>query len=271
VVEGPVAAAAGELLWELNADVETPEGVQHVRQRLHRGVDVAYVLQSPNGHALAVDTAARRITVDGRDHAVRLQLVATIGLPLLLLDAEVLIVHASSCYRDGGAVLISGAPGRGKSSSLIALLAAGWQAVSEDMCTVDLRTDPPSVWPGPPWVRRAHGAPGPPGADVRFRTPDKTAWDIAGQQVDRAVPIAQLIFLAEAGGDEVGDERLATADAVAALARDAVWLADPLDRGRRLFGPSIEFTSAVPVRRLRFPVSPAWTDQLVAVLGGVTD
>ena len=85
--------------------------------------------------------------------------------------------------------MICATSGTGKSSLLVGLMAAGWQPVSEDICVVDLRNGF-RVWPGPPWVRRA--GEGPPGAGVRFRTREKTAWDIGPWQVDRPVPVEEL-------------------------------------------------------------------------------
>jgi hypothetical protein len=237
-----------------------------VDQRLHQHADGAFRLWSNTGHSVTVDPAAARITLDGRDDGVRVQLLATFGLPLLLSEAPVLIVHASACWSAAGAVLICGDSGRGKSSALVGLLGGGWQAVSEDVCVIDLRSDVPMVWPGPPWVRRAHGLAGPPGATVRFETPDKVAWDVAPWQVDGPVPIAELIFLDEAGGDAVSSTTVRGSEAVPLLARHAMWLGAQDDRGRRLFGPAVDVTGKVPCRRVRFPISDSWLDRLLEVV-----
>ncbi len=268
VVE-PLAAGAdraGTVVWEIQEDVATPNGVTSVDQWLRRRRDGTFLLESSSGHTLTVDPRARHITVDGRDDAVRLQLLTTFGLPLLLADADVLVIHASACWRPEGAVVICGDSGRGKSSALIGLIDAGWQAVSEDLCAIDLRAPAPVVWPGPPWVRRAHGAAGPRRAGVRFETPDKIAWDIAPWQVDGAVPVAELIFLDTPGGDEVSDVAVDPAEAIRLLARHAVWFGDAVDRGPHLFGATVDLATQVRARRVRLPVSPSWFDRLLELL-----
>ncbi|HZN14855.1 MAG TPA: hypothetical protein VFB78_11335 [Acidimicrobiales bacterium] len=266
-----VTDAPGVELWRLDMDVVTAEGVVSVDQRLYRQPDGSTLVRSTSGQSVAVDAPTGRIAVDGRDDGVRLQLLTTFGLPLVLAEAPVLIVHASACWREGGAVLICAESGRGKSSALVGLTAAGWRAVSEDLCVIDLRADPPVVWPGPPWVRRAHGLAGPAGSAPRFDTPDKTAWDIAPWQVDGPVELSQLVFLDQAGGSDVVDVAVSAPEAVQLLARHALWLGEPDDRGRRLFGPAVDLAARLPARRLRFPVSDLWLDRLLEVLapGGV--
>jgi hypothetical protein len=189
-------------------------------------------------------------------------------LPLLLADSEVLVIHASACQGPDGAIVICGDSGRGKSTALIGLVNAGWPAISEDLCAIDLRTRPLSVWPGPPWVRRAHGSPGPEGAAVRFETPDKKGWDIAPWQVDKPVPLTSIVFLEEPGGDEVVVTAVDRRDAVRLLARHAVWYGKADDRGPRLFGGTVDVASQVPARAMRFPISESWVDRLLEGLSG---
>jgi hypothetical protein len=267
VAPGPPVPADAELLWHIDEHVDTPEGAVHVDQRLYRLDDGTYSVTSSRDQSVTVDAGTGSITVEGRDDGVRGQLLTTFGLPLALTASpHAFLLHASACRGPDGAVVVCGASGTGKSSALVGLLRAGWDAVSEDTCVLDLRVNPPRVWPGPPWVRRAHGLEGPPGAQVRFTTPDKTAWDIAPWQAHEPVPVSELVFMEPPGGEEVSATAVGEVDAVPLLARHAVWLGHPDERGRRLFGPAVDVAGQIPARRLRLPVSPSWLDRLPDVL-----
>ena len=262
------ARDTGDVLWRIREEVPTPDGLAQVDQRLTRRPDGRLVVTSTSGHLLEVDTGARTLAVDGRDDGVRLQLLTTFGLPLLLHGQPALVLHAAAaCRPGGGAVVICGESGRGKSSSLVGLVDAGWAAVSEDLCTIDLRGERALVWPGPPWVRRGHGLPGPNGAAARFTTPDKTAWDIASRQVDRPVPVDELVFLEAPGGAAPDSVAVSAPDAVAGLAHHAMWLREPGLRAAELFGPTVAVANAAPARRIRLPRSPDWLENLVELLG----
>ncbi|MEY2569752.1 MAG: HPr Serine kinase C-terminal domain, partial [Acidimicrobiaceae bacterium] len=119
---GPVAPPVGEELWQLRAVVETVTGSEQAEQRLFREPDDSWVLRTNRGAALAVDPIARTIRADGPDDGTIAQLVATYGFPLLLHGRDVVIVHAAAVARDGKAVLIAGASGSGKSSTLVRLV-----------------------------------------------------------------------------------------------------------------------------------------------------
>jgi energy-coupling factor transporter ATP-binding protein EcfA2 len=209
------------------------------------------------------------VTIDSDQEAIERQLVTTIALPLLVHGSsptsEAVVLHAAACTRAGEAVVVCGASGSGKSSLLVALIAAGWHAISEDMCVVDLRRDAAAVWPGPPWVRRTDT--GPPGSSARFEAADKTAWDIAPWQVDEPQPLGQLVFLEPAGGDRAVHETVARPHAIAALARHTVWLGDQDQRSVATFRPCVTIAGAVPATRLRLPVSDSWLDLAVDALG----
>ncbi len=263
VTLGPVDPAAGEELWRLTAEVPV-----RAEQVLRRAPGGALVVESSRGGRLAVDAACRSLVVDAPTGAAGAQLLVTYGLPLLLPGAGALVVHGAAAARDGRAVLVCGPSGRGKSSLLVGLTAAGWSPLTEDLAAVDLRGPVPVVWPGPPWVRRRHGEPGPAGAGVRFETPDKTAWDLAGRQPDHAVPLALVAFLDEPGGDGPSCRAVGRADAVARLAGDAVWLGEQDRRGEALFGPVSALTRAVPAVALRAPRRPSWLDGLPELLAG---
>jgi hypothetical protein len=267
LVRGPVGPSGVAELWRIEELLDLPGGARPVDQILQRRADGAYVLVASGTPTLSVDPARNRITVEHDDEGVVAQLVATLAVPLVLEGGPALVLHASTCAFGGEAVLVCATSGSGKSSLLVGLLEAGWQAVSEDMCAVDVRPQAPAVWPGPPWVRRAHDDPGPPGAARRFRTPDKNAWDVSPWQVDEPLPIGRIVFLERAGGDEVVYEPLSATDALMQIARHAVWLREPEDRAAGTFPGCATLVRRVPAMRLRLPVSSSWLERAAALLG----
>src|SRR3546814_1098762 len=70
-------------------------------------------------------------------------------------------------------------------------------------------------------------------------------------------------LLDKPGGDAPEIERVATRNAIGALARHAVWLEEPETRAANLFDPVVTVASAVPVYRLRLQRSDAWRDQQI--------
>lgn len=234
---------------------------------LFRRADGRLVLTGPTAPALEVDVDAATITIAPGELAVQRQLVASFGVPLLLHGLGVLLVHGSACARDDDAVVVCADSGSGKSSTLIRLVDDGWRSLSEDLCTLDLRDGRPRVWPGPPWVRVAHGEPGPRDATPAFDSSDKTAWDVSARQAPTAVPLGRVFLLEPPGGDETFTETLPASAALRALARHAVWLEDPDARGQQLFGPVAELVSRVPVVRVRLPRRDGWRDGVPALLG----
>jgi hypothetical protein len=182
----------------------------------------------------------------------------------------VLLVHGSACARDGEAIIVCADSGSGKSSSLVRLVDEGWQSISEDLCAIDLRGERPRVWPGPPWVRVAHGEPGPRRAPHAFDSEDKAAWDVSATHADAATDVARVVLLEAPGGDAPITKELSHADALRALARHAVWLLDPDDRGRRLFEPVTRLITGVPTVRVRMPRRDSWRDQVPELLAAIT-
>lgn len=261
---GPAGPPGDRLFWRLDGEVTLPTGTVTIDQSLTQRADGTMHLFGPGGTHLGIEPGTNRLVIEGgEDHIVK-QVVVTIGLPLLLHAAGVLLLHAAAACRDGEAVLIGGPSGAGKSSLLVGLIDDGWQAISEDLCAVDLRGPRPMVWPGPPWVRRAGS--GPAGASVRFETPDKTAWDLAPWQVDEPTPIRSVVALEPPGGHEVERRALSRPDALAALARAAFWIGAPDERAAAVFGPCVRLLGATSVVALRSPVDPDWVAPTRAAL-----
>jgi hypothetical protein len=232
--------------------------------RLHP--DGQYVLEGTSGPTLAIDPRSGDVTIGPGDEAVSVQLVTAFGVPLLLHGYDVLAVHASACEDGSGATIVCGPGGSGKSSTLVRLVDAGWRALSEDVCALDLRGATPMAWPGPPWVRRRRSEPGPDGATARFESPDKTAWDIAPVMAGAPTPVSTVVLLEPPGGDAPRWEPLSQPDAVRAIAQHAMWLRDPADAPERLFRLALQLTRRVECARLRLPRRERWLEDLPEIL-----
>lgn len=266
LVVGDPGDAAGDELWRVELDVVVEGRSTHAEQRLWRRPDGTYLVRNNRGGSFSVDPATSSIVVDGPDDAVVAQLVTTYGLPLLLHCSSALVVHASAFELAGAAVLVTGASGRGKSSLLVGAIDAGYRPLSEDLCAVDLRGPQPVVWPGPPWVRRRRGEPGPRGARVRFETYDKTAWDIAPRQVVEALPLGCVLGLEPPDGAAPALLPITRAEALRRLASDTVWLGDPARREVAMFEAVARVSGAVPFASLQLPFSPSWLDGVLPFL-----
>jgi hypothetical protein len=266
VAVGGLPPPTGPELWRIHGEAGIGAARREVDRWLCRHPDGRLIVHASSGPAVGIDATGQQITVEPGDEGLTLQLLTAFAIPMILNGRGALVLHASAVVRNGLAVLVCGEAGAGKSSTLVGLVDAGWQALSEDVCAVDLRGDVPVAWPGPPWVRRAHGEPGPSGAGQRFDGADKTAWDIAPWQEGGAVPVEQVVFLGPPGGDEPERRPLSAPEAVRELAGHTAWLRDPADGPQELFGLAVAFAGQVSTARLRLPRDPAWLDRLRAVL-----
>lgn len=242
-----------------------PDGTVAYDQRLTRLDTGEYVVRTDRS-AMLVEVDGGRMTVRTDRDSMLLQLVTTYGIPLLLHSAPALVLHACSAVppAGSGALVVCGPSGTGKSSLLAALVAAGWQALSEDASVVDLRAGP-TVWPGPPWVRSVEAQL--PGATERFRTPDKTAWDIAPHQTHDATPLSHIAFLERPGGASIEYEELPRGEVIGRLGRSAIWLTGAEGRAEATFGSCVAIAGAARGTRLRLPVTRDWVDRLVEAVG----
>lgn len=262
----PLAEATvefGAVAGPSNAPMWTQTGVAAgvtVERSLHRTGDAQFTLGGNRGPRISVDVGAGLVRVAPGDEFVQRQLVAAFALPLLLQRAGVLLLHASACARNGTAVIVCGESGAGKSSSLIALVDAGWAPISEDVCAVSFRDGYPVIWPGPPWVRVRPNEPGPQGAAVLAGGRLKTAWFVGGQQTAAPVPIRQLVLLSR--GAEPRSRRQTAGEAIASVGPHAVWLLDHDAKGPQLF-PLLARLSQVPVVELQLREEQAWRAALV--------
>lgn len=69
-------------------------------------------------------------------------------LPRLAIETGALTVHGATLIRNGGAILLFGESGAGKSTMTAALARAGWSIASDDMTIIRLGDAGPTVYPG---------------------------------------------------------------------------------------------------------------------------
>jgi hypothetical protein len=263
---GPVPPPSGPEIWRLHGESDAG-GVHRTVDRWLCHQDGALVIHASAGPALAVDPGTDTVTLEPGSDTLTRQLLASFAVPLVLNGHDVLVLHAATVAKDGRALVVCGPTGAGKSSVLVGMIDAGWQALSEDVCAIDLRGEVPVAWPGPPWVRRAYGEPGPAGAELRFDTPDKVAWDLSPWQATGPVPVGRLVFLDPPGGTSPRWQALTQPEAARDLAAHAAWLRDPAEAPRSLFGLSLTLTRHVRCDHLRLPRRASWLDDLPDVLG----
>lgn len=259
---GPPAAAGSSVLWAQHM----PDGSV---QRATVGAAGEFVLETGPDHRVSLSAAGDVVTVSESFGWVETQLVTSFVMPYLLAGAKTLVLHAAAACRNGGAVLIAGPGGTGKSSSLVGLVDAGWAPLSEDVCVVDLSGPEPLAWPGPPWVRRHHGEPGPRGSRVLFESSEKTAWDVGHlRDATGPIPVTALVLLRPpVPGARPERVEIGRGEAIGALAPHAVWLGDSQEAARQLFAPVAEAATKIPVSELRLPRAEDWLDLLVPLIG----
>jgi hypothetical protein len=265
---GSVDVDPGREIWRLSGEIAIADEIRAYDQRLSSVDGGAYLLEAGDARVL-IRPPERRVVVQAANDSMALQLVTTMAVPILLEREAVLVLHACAAVApDGtGAKVVCGRAGTGKSSLLLGLIDAGWRAVSEDVCVVDLRGPRPVVWPGPPWLRRAGTGPAASSA-ARFETPDKTAWDIAPLQTVDAVPVGEILFLESAGGAGTERELLAPAEVIRRLIRSTIWLSDPDRRAASTFHRAARLSKAIPCSRIRFAVADDWIRSAVTALTG---
>ena len=222
--------------------------------------------------SLRIDHRRRLVSVAAKDGnlQVTLEALASIALPLVAQQSGSLVLHGAAACIDGSATLLCGEGGCGKSSLLMGLAHAGWLALSEDQCVVDIAPDGRHrVWPGPRWARLKHGSLRPPLVEEtapRFEAADKVAWDL-GERVARAPAVpSRVVLLEPPGGNEPVWEPLPERDAIGALASHATWFRRPDDFAAAVLPQVVKLGMSVPAFRMRVPWRPDWLEHAVALL-----
>lgn len=168
-----------------------------------RAGDRQLVWDSLRGTFLA-DAASMTVTAAPLGHSAGwAHLLATVVVPLLLVERGGLALHASSALGPGGAVLFCGPSGRGKSTAAYLAWKAGALALADDAAMLDWDSQAPVTWPGGArlWVNeralsRDHD-PGESGARTADRA-ERRALSVDGAGPG-PFPIAAIVILDERG------------------------------------------------------------------------
>lgn len=222
---------------------------------------------------LVLDATRTTVWIGDILPSVAVQLVATFAIAPAAQAWGALVLHGSALVRQGQAILICGESGVGKSSALVALTDEGWSPLTEDLCALDLSTDPPTAWPGPPWVRLDPSNPPSEGWRELFRTHDKVAWDLGPNRVSVPTPLAHIVILerpeAEADVPTLSGP-VGAIDLILLLHDHAPWFDQPQNKAASLFGPIAALATTVPATRLRLQRSPNWRAEATALIDAMT-
>lgn len=257
-----------ELVWQM--DEPSAHGIPPVTSQTWR---------EPGGHtwfgntlnlAMRIDYRRGLVTVATKNGSqqVLLEALASIALPMLAQEQSKLVLHASAACHDGTALMLSAPGGSGKSSLMVGLVSAGWKALSEDQCVIDLDDrGQHRIWPGPSWVRFKHGTdPVWPATELRFEAADKTAWTLNGCMARTPARLERIVFLEPPGGEEPVWEPVSSDDTIARLAAQATWLHSRDSFARSVLPLIVNLALRVPAFRLRLPRREDWLPQGIARL-----
>lgn len=237
-------------------------------------------LRYADGTEFTVDAKGTRIGVTWRapltlEDACTYLLGPVCGLALRLRGAA--CVHASAIAMDGGALLVCGPAGAGKSTTAAAFAARGRKVLADDVAALDggggrvtVRAAYPHLRLWPDAVRALYGS----GAELPPLTPnwDKRYLDLAeGDPAFHAesLPVAAIALLGtrEESGNAPRLEPLRPADAVLTLVGNTYmgWLPDLAAQARdlALYG---RLAREVPVFRAVAHADPARLGDLCALL-----
>ena len=272
VVDQLTRSPDAELVWEL---VEPPGfGLPAITGQVWEEADGCTWVANTLNMALRIDHDRGVVSVAAKDRneQVVLEALASLALPLVAQRSGALVLHGSAACLDGSAVLLCAQGGSGKSSLLMGLVTAGWQALSEDQCAVDLDEDGQHrIWPGPNWVRLKHGATRTPlVADVapRFEALDKIAWDLGASIAHAPARLERVVLLEEPGGEEVVWEPIRPDAVVAGLTAHATWIQRPDRFAAAVLPHIVKLAISVPGFRMRIPRQSDWLEHGVSVLTG---
>ena len=223
--------------------------------------------------SLRVDYRRNVVSVAAKDGNLQvvLEALASIALPLVAQRSGSLVLHASAACIDGSAVMLCAESGSGKSSLLMGLVAAGWEALSEDQC-VDRprrrRSSSSLARPelGATEARRA--------ATAARRRADATIRGARQGCVGSRRPGRALAGDARAGsscssrpvGASSSGSLLPRHEVIGALARHATWLQRQDDFAPAVLPGLVKLGMSVPGFRMRMPRQPDWLEHGVALL-----
>jgi len=131
------------------ANAACPEGLIHIAPGVAAG---------PRSFWMEVPDVARIHVLDGSTISIELAHGASLAdmrayllgsaMGALLHQRGFLPLHASAVEIDGDAVAFCGTSGAGKSSLALNLVKRGHRLLCDDICTIDLASGAPRLWPG---------------------------------------------------------------------------------------------------------------------------
>lgn len=270
LVKAVERAPEAELVWQLD---EPPDfGLPAITTQTWRESPDSVWMGNTLNLSLRVDYRRNAVDIAAKNGNLQivLEALANLALPLVAQRNGALVIHASAARADGSAVLICAESGSGKSTLLTGLVAAGWDALSEDQCVVDLDADGRHrIWPGPSWVRLKREAPSPSlvaGHAPRFEALDKVAWDLRDHMAHSPAGLDRIVFLESPGGSEVVWERLDEATVIGALAKYTTWFQRQDDYAPAVLPALVKLAMSAPAFRMRIPRQPDWLERGVAAL-----
>ncbi len=270
LVEAVERAPDAELVWQLE---EPPGfGLPAITSETWVETDDHIWFGNTLNLSLRVDHGRNVVSVaaKGGNLQVVVEALASVALPLIAQRSGSLVLHASAASREGAAVMLCAHGGSGKSSLLMGLVGAGWDALSEDQCVVDLDSGGRHrVWPGPSWVRLKHRAVLPPlvaGLPARFEALDKSAWDLGDGVAHSPARLERVVLLEAPAGSEMVWEPLAEAEVIGALAQHATWVQRADAFPSSVLPQVVKLGMSVPGFRMRMPRRPDWLERGVALL-----
>ena len=248
---------AGERIWW----TQTPDRVQ---TELRKHADDTLVVWSGGEAAVSVSLHDRRVGAPSQPEARTLRAVAGMAIPLLAQSQGGLVLHAAAAGTTEGATLICGLSRSGKSTLHTGLLGRGWEAISDDVCVIDVGAGAAQVWPGPSWARLSRSAAKPDG-DWRPRYEDeiKDAWDLDPFMRREAATVSRIVFLERKDAAALGWRSIAGEEAIGRLAPLAPWLLEPVAAREHVFPLVVSLASAAPSFLLEVPDGPGWPERAI--------
>jgi hypothetical protein len=270
LVEELERAADAELVWQLD---EPPAfGLPTITSQTWQESEECVWVGNTLNLSLRVDYGRNAVSVAAKEGntQVVLEALASIVLPLVAQRSGSLVLHASAACVEGSATMLCAESGSGKSSLLMGLVTAGWEALSEDQCVIDLDLDGRHrVWPGPSWVRLKYGAALPPlvaGQEPRFQAVDKVAWDLGKRVAHAPAVLDRIVVLEPPGGKKLVWEPLPEAEAIGALTNHATWFQRQDAYAPAVLPRLVKLGMSVPGFRMRIPRQPDWLEHGIALL-----
>lgn len=201
---------------------EGDPGTRIERSRTEPGT---FVFQFLDGTRFRIEANGRRVIAHFPSTSTGEDMAAYFVGPILAFMIRLrgaFALHSGAVVIDGGALLITGVAGAGKSTTTAAFLARGALLVTDDVAVIDWKSDEPHVFPGYPRVRlwddsaaALHGS----AEALPLLTPtwSKRFVDARAAFAGASVPVRAIVVLAPRHAGPTGVRRLTGHEAAMAL------------------------------------------------------